>query len=345
MGSWPHVSVIQLPISIASSWRARNCPCCPGRRPWRRTGRRFPGSRPRPAFGGVAQVGGQDAGGRAPRWRYAAHAADPFAGGGADRPGHRIGSRRRRGSRGVGRAHPRHRASAVRAQRRTGARRDRRRVRRFRGQCTDAADPRAAGAEDPRRHRQPVWPEPDARGPRRACKYPWTPIAPDGTKRTKYGAYQEDAPILDWIRAGAPYGRQCLEAQIMDWSDDVAYSVHDVEDGIVSGRIDLGVLWDTVELAALADKGALAFGGDPAELVEAAGRLAQLARGLRRGVLRRFAAVHGGAETDDVGAGWPFRHRVGRRYQERCAGRVGVVKRRRRDLRPEAAHRPGPGAL
>src|SRR5699024_11963029 len=45
---------------------------------------------------------------------------------------------------------------------------------------------------------------------------------------------------------------------------------------IVSGRIDLGVLWDTVELAALADKGARAFGGDPAELVEAAGRLASL---------------------------------------------------------------------
>jgi len=109
-----------------------------------------------------------------------------------------------------------------------------------------------------------------------ACKYPWTPIAPDGSKRTKYGAYQEDAPILEWIRAGAPHGRQCLEAQIMDWSDDVAYSVHDVEDGIVSGRIDLGVLWDTVELAALADKGARAFGGDPAELVEAAGRLASL---------------------------------------------------------------------
>ena len=81
-----------------------------------------------------------------------------------------------------------------------------------------------------------------------ATKYPWhRGESPYPT--TKFGVYDDDRPVFAWLRQGAPDGVQCLEAQVMDWSDDVAYSVHDVEDAVASGRLDLGRLRDSVEVA------------------------------------------------------------------------------------------------
>jgi dGTPase len=70
------------------------------------------------------------------------------------------------------------------------------------------------------------------------CKYPWE----RQPGQRKFGVYTDDMPIFEWLREGAPPRRKCLEAQVMDWADDVAYSVHDVEDGIFSGFIDLNLL-------------------------------------------------------------------------------------------------------
>ncbi|AWB81478.1 deoxyguanosinetriphosphate triphosphohydrolase [Corynebacterium yudongzhengii] len=109
-----------------------------------------------------------------------------------------------------------------------------------------------------------------------ACKYPVTRTRADGTTNRKYSAYDEDAAILQWVRRGHETELPPVEAQVMDWSDDIAYSVHDVEDGIVSGRISLQVLWDLLELVSLAEKGAQAFGGHVDELLDAAARLREL---------------------------------------------------------------------
>ena len=71
-------------------------------------------------------------------------------------------------------------------------------------------------------------------------KYPW-PARPG---RVKFGVYPDDREVFDWIRQGAPEGRPCLEAQVMDWADDVAYSVHDLEDGLHAGLITMAALRD-----------------------------------------------------------------------------------------------------
>ncbi|WP_076260964.1 deoxyguanosinetriphosphate triphosphohydrolase [Intrasporangium flavum] len=72
-------------------------------------------------------------------------------------------------------------------------------------------------------------------------KYPWG--RGDGPRpTTKFGVYASDLPVFRWIRDGAEPRRRCLEAEVMDWSDDVAYSVHDVEDAIASGWLDPRVL-------------------------------------------------------------------------------------------------------
>ncbi|WP_330253390.1 deoxyguanosinetriphosphate triphosphohydrolase [Nocardia sp. NBC_00565] len=106
-----------------------------------------------------------------------------------------------------------------------------------------------------------------------AIKYPWGRTG----SGTKFGAYDIDLDRLEWVRKDAPDGRKSLECQIMDWSDDVAYSVHDVEDGVIAGRIELRALADPAEQAGLAELG---HGQHPAlsvdDLVGAAQRLSEL---------------------------------------------------------------------
>ena len=68
-----------------------------------------------------------------------------------------------------------------------------------------------------------------------ATKYPW----PRSQNSRKFGVYDDDVEVFDWVRMNAPKDKQCIEAQIMDWSDDCAYSVHDLEDAIFVNQISV----------------------------------------------------------------------------------------------------------
>ena len=81
-----------------------------------------------------------------------------------------------------------------------------------------------------------------------SCKYPWG----RETDPRKFGVYAEDRDFFAWLRLGAPDGVRCFEAQVMDWADDVAYSVHDLEDAVHSGHLRLEALGDPVERLAVA---------------------------------------------------------------------------------------------
>lgn len=88
-----------------------------------------------------------------------------------------------------------------------------------------------------------------------SCKYPWTrefAVQDSGADRSiKFGVYEDDVPVFEWLRIGAKDRVKCFEAQIMDFSDDVAYSVHDFEDAVVEGFIKLEELRGSSQEAAI----------------------------------------------------------------------------------------------
>jgi dGTPase len=75
-----------------------------------------------------------------------------------------------------------------------------------------------------------------------SCKYPWERAAgvaeAGGNQSVKFGYYEDDLEVFEFLRKDSPSTRKCIEAEVMDFADDVAYSVHDFEDAVVSGYVD-----------------------------------------------------------------------------------------------------------
>jgi dGTPase len=120
-----------------------------------------------------------------------------------------------------------------------------------------------------------------------ATKYPW----PKREGQPKFGVYADDLEVFTWLREGAPEGRRCVEAQVMDWADDVAYSVHDLEDGLHAGQVPAAALDDPVERKEILALAGSSYYAGADELEAAAERLVALTVWVRRfdGTMRAAA--------------------------------------------------------
>lgn len=70
-------------------------------------------------------------------------------------------------------------------------------------------------------------------------KYPWFRDRADPKKADKWGAYGHERLSFDFARGGSEPDKRSVEAELMDWADDVTYAVHDLEDFHRLGLIPL----------------------------------------------------------------------------------------------------------
>ena len=101
---------------------------------------------------------------------------------------------------------------------------------------------------------------------RAATKYPWL-RGDNPSKPKKWGAYDIDAPIFQ--RVASETQALAFEAQVMDWSDDIAYAVHDIEDFYRIGYIPLDQYMAAGVMAPRDDAAGADQGADEYEVREA----------------------------------------------------------------------------
>ena len=82
-----------------------------------------------------------------------------------------------------------------------------------------------------------------------ALKYPWHRQTGGGKKEKKFGAYRSEQWEFEFARGLEEAGeeRKCIEAELMDWADDITYAVHDLEDFYRAGLVPLDRLTTSLD--------------------------------------------------------------------------------------------------
>jgi dGTPase len=108
-------------------------------------------------------------------------------------------------------------------------------------------------------------------------KYPWSEAQAIEAGLHKFGVYDDadDLAYFDWVWDGAPdQAQRTLATEIMEAADDIAYAVHDIEDGTWARLIPIDQIvqlepWAIERVAAMAERRNPGMFTDPDAEVEA----------------------------------------------------------------------------
>jgi dGTPase len=97
---------------------------------------------------------------------------------------------------------------------------------------------------------------------RAMMKYPWSEATAIANDIHKFGVYDnaEDLELLDWLWEGVPErAERNLATEIMEAADDIAYAVHDIEDGTWARLIPIDQIvqlepWCLERIATMAER-------------------------------------------------------------------------------------------
>lgn len=99
-------------------------------------------------------------------------------------------------------------------------------------------------------------------------KYPWVVERTDARRNKKWSAFPSEEEDFSFAREFHPHSSQTAEAALMDWADDIAYSVHDMEDCHRSGLIPWADIFDTDQSKALIAPIAASWHNAPSDATE-----------------------------------------------------------------------------
>ena len=117
-----------------------------------------------------------------------------------------------------------------------------------------------------------------------ALKYPWMRDLDDPSRSKKWGAYSDDLADFTFAREGWPGTFKTAEAELMDWADDIAYSIHDLEDFHRCQALDWNYILSARGMKVLSRNAADAWHNRPDNAVERLNEAHDNIAGLLRGI-------------------------------------------------------------